>query len=215
MGHLRPAVLVGVLLPALLLPACDGEARSGDGNEAGTDRGSALARVPLQPDEAPEGLRLDEGLSGPVGSLREVLPPKEAVPNRPPVPGSVTGAFRGGYQTVFTATSDEGEAPPEGLTSAGSTAVRFAEGSAAGRFLEYLREVQTGAGQTAVREELPAPGLGEAGFGWRHEVPFAESFGYVWRSGDLVLTVTVGGATGATDAAEVLDLAERVDARAP
>jgi hypothetical protein len=127
----------------------------------------------------------------------------------------VTEAFRDGYQTVFAAPAAEGEGQPEGLTSAGSTAVRFADGSAAGRFLEYLREVQTGAGQTAGREELPAPGLGEAGFGWHHEVPFAESFGYVWRSGDLVLTVAVGGATGATEASEVLDLAERVDARAP
>ena len=213
MGHLRPAVLAGLLLPALLLSGCDERTGSGDDSRAGP--GSALAAIPLQPEEVPGDLGLDEDRSGPVESLREVLPPREAVPTRPPVPGGLSEAFRDGYQTVFLSKGDEGATEPEGLTSAGSTAVRFVHGSAAGRFLEYLRDVQTGAGQTAEREELPAEGLGEAGFGWRHEVPFAESFGYVWRSGDTVLTVTVGGATGATNAAEVLELAERIDARAP
>jgi hypothetical protein len=211
-GPYRPAVLITSLLVAAFMGACDGEGATGDGSPV--DRGSALAGLPLRPDEAPEGLRLREDRSGPVDSLREVLPPREAVPNRRPVSGALAEAFRDGYQTVFAAPDAGGATPPEGLTSAASTAVRFADGSAAGRFLEYLREVQTGAGQTAGREEIPVQALGEGGFGWHHEVPFAESFGYVWRSGDLVLTVTVGGAIGATDASEVLDLAERVDGRA-
>jgi hypothetical protein len=211
-AHLRPAVLIAFLLAVLFLPGCDGGGGPGDNPQPA---GSALAGVPLRPDEVPGGLRLQEEGSGPVESLREVLPPREAVPNRQPLPGGMSQAFRDGYRTVFAGADGPGTSSVQGLTSAASTAVRFADGSAAGRFLEYLREVQTGAGQTARREDLPAPGLGEVGFGWRHEVPFAESFGYVWRSGDVVLSVTVGGGVGATDSTEVLELAELVDARAP
>jgi hypothetical protein len=209
--RLRPAFRAA-LAALLLLSGCDGGEEATEGGPP-PERVAALAGVPLRPEEVPQGLRPEEDRSGPIRSLREVLPSREAVPNRPPVPGGLTGAFRDGYQAVYTADSGGLGSPPQGITSAASTAVRFTYGSAAGRFLEYLREVQTGAGQTAEREELPAEGLGEAGFGWRHKVPFAESFGYVWRSGDVVISLTMDGAVGATDAEEVLALAARIDAR--
>ena len=173
--------------------------------------GSDLAEVPLRPAEAPGGLDADEEAGGPIGSLREVLPPRSAAPQLLPLAKEVRRGFLGGYETLYRGS------PEEGPTRVASSALRFADPETAARFLDYLREVQTG--ETTVGssrqdiELLEAPNLGDEGYGWHRVAPGGETSGCSWRRGDLVLTLTLGGPVGRAAAATTLELARTVDSR--
>lgn len=206
---MRRHLAVTTTVLALLLPACAG----GDGGtteERREEAASALEDVPLREDEAPDGLERSDRGTGPIRSLREILPPRSAFPNLPPVPAAVTRGFRGGYQVVYSRSSGEG-----GPSSAASSAIRFSEEGAASAFVAYLRQVQVGAGRGPERMEVPAAGLGEEGFGWHLEEPLSESSTVVWRSGDLVLTVSLGGPIGSASPELALALARRMEGRSP
>jgi hypothetical protein len=198
-----------VLLPAILAGAgCDAD-RDASPTERREEAGSELEAVPLQEDEVPQNLERDDRGTGPMSTLRDVLPPRSALPNRPPLPQTLSDAFRGGYQTVYLRADQSTDGP----ASVASTAIRFAESDAASAFLAYLREVQVGAGRGPERTEVPVSGIGDEAFGWHLEEPFGESSTVVWRSGDLLLTVAVGGSTGTADPARAAGLARAVDRR--
>jgi hypothetical protein len=84
--------------------------------------------------------------------------------------------------------------------------------AAASELVAYLRLLPVG-GHAATPQEVPATGLGEEGYGWHLLVPENESSGYVWRSGDLVASVTLSGPVGRAGPEAALPLAERVDGR--
>ena len=182
--------------------SCDG---GGPSRGGGSDHeGSALSSVPLRSGEAPQGLRLDPGGTGPIGVLREILPPRARFPNLRPVPDRIREAFRDGFERAF--------ADPSGDRAATSSAVRFADPLSAAAFLAYLHELPVGGNATAA-EDVDAAGLGEEGYGWNIEVPESESSGFGWRSGDLVLTLSLAGPIGDAGPEAALELAERIDGR--
>jgi hypothetical protein len=168
-----------------------------------------LEGIPLQEEEVPEGLEPSEGGTGPIGSLREVLPPRSALPNRPPLPVQLSESFRGGFGTVY-ARGEEGDGAP---ASASSSAIRFSDPGTASSFLAYLRQVQVGAGRGPARVDVPVSDLGDEGFGWHLEEPLGESSTIVWRTGDLVLTVSLGGPIETATPERALGLARTVDRR--
>jgi len=194
--RVRAAILVFALASA-----CD----DGDGGPAPArdeQAGSGLASAPLRAPEIPDGLEPAPEGTGPIGSIREVLPPRRRFPNLPPLPEELREAFRDGYRRAF--------ASPE--VNLSSTVVRLADSIAASAFLAYLRELPVG-GNAATAVEVPATGLGEEGYGWHLEVPGSESSGFTWRTGDLVATITMSGPIGEADPDAALPLAERVDGR--
>jgi hypothetical protein len=201
-------VLVGAASALVLASAC-GSDQGPSRAERREETGSDLETVPLQDDEVPQGLERSETGTGPVGSLREFVPPRSALPNRPPLPPVLAAAFRGGFQIVYL----RAEGTTEGPASVSSAAIRFSGREPASTFLGYFREVQVGAGRGPERTEVPVSDLGDEGFGWHLEEPFGESSTVVWRSGDLVLTVSVGGATGTADPARSAGLARIVERR--
>lgn len=192
-------------LTILALASCGGPERPGEGT------GSDLADLPLRADEAPAGLELDSDASGPIDSLREVLPPQSAVPQLPPLTKEMHRDFLGGYHAVYRGSPDQGP------TSASSSGLRFAAPETAASFLEYLRDVQAGeitVGSSRVDVQLlETPSLGEEGYGWHRVAPGGETSGCSWRRGDLVLTLTLGGPVGRAPAASALELAREVDSR--
>jgi hypothetical protein len=206
----RTAVVV--LLPAVLalltLPGCDRDEPASPG-ERREEAASALEGVPLQQDEVSEGLEPSEEGTGPIESLRDVLPPRSALPNLPPFPVPLGDAFRGGFETIYLRGQEGGGGP----ASAASSAIRFSEDDAASSFVSYLREVQVGAGRGPERTEVPVSGLGDEAFGWHREEPLGEASTVVWRTGDLVLTVSVGGSIGAATPEDALGLARTVHGR--
>jgi hypothetical protein len=204
----RRSALVAALSVSLAATAC-GPDESGSPVERRREAASDLETVPLQEDEVPDGLERSDAGTGPVGSLREFVPPRSALPNRPPLPPVMVAAFRGGYEIVYR----RGEGVTGGPASVSSAAIRFSGQDPASSFLDYFREVQVGAGRGPERTEVPVSELGDEAFGWHLEEPFAESSTVVWRSGDLVLTVSVGGATGTADPARAAGLARTVDRR--
>jgi len=183
----------------------------GPDEPSGGGPGADLADVPLRPAEAPGDLEPDEEAGGPIDSLREVLPPRSAAPQLPPLPMDVRQGFLGGFETLYRGS------PEQGPTRAASSALRFADPETAARFLEYLREVQTG--ETTVGssrqdiELLEAPNLGDEGYGWHRATPGGETSGCSWHRGDLVLTLTMAGPVGRAAAATALELARTVDSR--
>jgi hypothetical protein len=204
----RGSVLIAAASALLLAAAC-GSDEAASPTERREETGSDLEAVPLQDDEVPEGLGRSEAGTGPVGSLREFVPPRSAFPNRPPLPPVLAAAFRGGYEIVYL----RAEGVTEGPASVSSAAIRFSGPEPASTFLDYFREVQVGAGRGPERAEVPVSDLGDEAFGWHLEEPFGESSTVVWRSGDLVLTVSLGGATGTSDPARAAGLAHIVDRR--
>ncbi len=189
---------VAVALVALTV-ACDGP--DGDPEQpVGGGGGSGLASVVLRAGEVPDGL--EPRGEGPIPSIEGILPPRRRFPNLPPVPEGLRSGFEEGYRRSF-----EG-----GEGGASSTVVRLADPSTAAALVAYLRLLPVG-GHAADPEEVAATGLGEEGYGWRLLVPENESSGYVWRSGDLVATVTLSGPVGDAGPEASLPLAERVDAR--
>ena len=200
----KHAVAAAAALVLLTVPACeDGPASSVERREEASD----LADLPLREDEAPEGLAASEEGTGPVASVRDVLPPRSALPNETPLPRPISRAFRGGYEVLYL-----GEEGSSGPASAASSVIRFTGENAASGFVAYLREVEVGAGRGQERVEFPA-GVGDQAFGWHLEVPFGESSTVVWRRDGLVLTVALGGGIGSADPERALALARRVDLR--
>jgi hypothetical protein len=189
----------------LAVPACD------DGSASSVERreetASDLADLPLREEEVPEGLVASEEGTGPVASIREVLPPRSALPNETPLPRPISRAFQGGYEVLYL-----GEDGPSGPASAASSVIRFTGEDPASGFVAYLREVEVGAGRGMERVEFPAA-VGDQAFGWHLEVPFGESSTVVWRRADLVLTVALGGGIGSAEPERALALARRVDLR--
>jgi hypothetical protein len=187
------------LAVVLLTVSCDGPDSGPGPDEDGS--GSGLASVVLRQGEVPAGV--EPGPGGPIGSIREVLPPRQRLPNLPPLPDGLREGFVEGFRRSF--------AGPDG-GAASSTVVRMADAATASALVGYLRLLPVG-GQAANPEEVPATGLGEEGYGWHLLVPENESSGYVWRSGDLVASVTLSGPVGTAGAEACLPLAERVDGR--
>jgi hypothetical protein len=202
-------IVAGLTAVIVVLSACSDNERATP-TERREEAASALEDVPLREDEAPDGLEPSDQGMGPIRSLREVLPPRSLFPNLPPTPVALVRAFEGGFEVVYVRTGGE-EAP----ASAASSAIRFADEGAASGFVSYFREVQVGAGREPERTEFPVAGLGDEGFGWHQEEPLAESSTVVWRSGSLVLTVTLSGPTGSATPDRALSLARRMDARLP
>ena len=198
---MRPVAIALLILGAV---ACGGsEERPDEG------AGSELAGLPLRAEEAPEGLELDG--DGPIDSLRDVLPPRSAVPQLPPLTRKMHADFQGGYEVIYRGSPDQGP------TSAASSALRFSDPATAAGFLEYLREVQAGEVTFGSSRQdiqlLEAPALGDEGYGWHRLAPGGETSGCSWRRGDLVLTVTLGGPVGRAPAEEALELSRAVDSR--
>lgn len=191
------------LAVALLLPvSCGGPDPAPSQQEA-----ESLADLTLLPDEAPAPLEPDEEATGPIGSLRQVLPPRSDAPQLPALAKAVRRAFLGGYDAVYAGTEEEG---PASLTS---TVLRFSESAHASAFLAYLRDVKSEAVTVGSSELLEAPGLGEEGYGWHGQAPGGETSGCVWRRGELVLTLTLGGPLGRAPAERAFELARGLDAR--
>ena len=183
----------------VLAVACDGP----DGGEAPgdpNDAGSALPSVVLGEDEISEGL--EPAGEGPIASIQGVLPPRQRFPNLPPLPEGLQRRFQEGYRRAFAG----------GGRTASSTVVGMSNAAAASELVAYLRLLPVG-GHAATPQEVPATGLGEEGYGWHLLVPENESSGYVWRSGDLVASVTLSGPVGRAGPEAALPLAERVDGR--
>jgi hypothetical protein len=203
-------IVAGMATVIALFSACGGDEERATPTERREEAASALEDVPLREDEAPDGLEPSDRGTGPIESIREVLPPRSLFPNLPPTPVALARAFGGGFEVVYLRAGGE-----EGPTSAASSAIRFADGGAASGFTSYFREVQVGAGREPERTEFPVAGLGDEGFGWHQEEPLAESSTVVWRSASLVLTVTLSGPIGAATPDRALALARRMDARLP
>jgi hypothetical protein len=199
----RSGVLL-LIVCGLLAGCSDGE---GTPQAQREEAASELEDVPLREDEVPESLETAEQATGPIDSLREVLPPRLLLPNRPPLPGRFSDAFRGGYETVYIRGGGGGPA------SAASTALRFQDGSTAGAFLAFFQDVQVSAGRDIGREDVPISDLGDRAFGWHLTEPQAESSTVVWQRGDLVLTVTMAGPIGTACVDRTLALARQVDGR--
>ena len=180
-----------------LTVACDGPEGGPGPSEDGR---STLAPVVLRAGEVPDGL--EPVRSGPIGSIGEVLPPRRRFPNLPPLPEGLREAFVEGYRRSFAG----------GDGAASSTVVRMSDPTTASALVAYLRLLPVG-GHAATPTEVPATGLGEEGYGWHLLVPQNESSGYVWRSGDLVTSVTLSGPVGRAGPEASLPLAERVDGR--
>ena len=200
---MRRAVALSLLAGALV--ACGGP----DGGGSSADGGSELADLALRPEEAPEGLELDEDASGERALLRDVLPPESSSPHLPPLAKPVRRAFEGGYDARYVGT---GQAGP---TSLASSALRFADADSATAFLDYLRQVHSlrSTREVGSVELVETPGLGEEGYGWHRRVPGAETSGCSWRRGELVLTLTLGGPLGRAGPEAAIELAGTVDAR--
>jgi hypothetical protein len=201
-----------VMLPAVLalptLAGCDRDEPASPG-ERREEAASALEGVPLQENEVSRGLEPNEDGTGPIDSLRDVLPPRSTFPNLPPLPVQLSEAFRGGFETVYLRGEEEAGEP----ASAASSAIRFSDEDAASSFVSYLREVQVGAGRGPERTEIPVSGLGDEAFGWHQEEPLGEASTVVWRAGNLVLTVSVGGSIGSASPERALGLARTVHGR--
>jgi hypothetical protein len=196
------------LILGVLLPGCDRDAPETP-VERREEEASELEGVPLREGEVPEGLEPSGEGTGPIGSLREVLPPRSALPNRPPIPGQIVLAFRGGFETVYVRGGEGGG----GTASAASSAIRFSTEDRAAAFMAYLREVQVGSARGPARTEVPVSGVGEEAFGWHTQEPLGESSTMVWRTGDLVLTVSVGGSIGSATPERAAALARTVHRR--
>jgi hypothetical protein len=197
-----------LIVAAVVLVGCDRDA-SETPVERREEEASELEGVPLREGEVPEGLEPSEEGTGPIGSLREVLPPRSALPNRPPIPGQIVLAFRGGFETVYVQGTETGG----GAASAASSAIRFSTEERAAAFLAYLRDVEVGSTRGPARTEVPVSGVGEEAFGWHTQEPLGESSTVVWRDGDLVLTVSVGGSIGSATPERAAGLARTVDRR--
>jgi hypothetical protein len=173
--------------------------------------GEALADLALRPDEVPEGLEPDDEASGPMASLRDVLPPETAAPHLPALAKEARRSFVAGYDAVYRSEDQQG---PAEMTS---SVIRFAEADQASTFLAYLREIQTsevtvGSSRADV-DLLETPALGEEGYGWHRSAPGGESSGCSWRRGDLVFTLTISGPLGGAPAERAVELAGRLDDR--
>ncbi len=207
---MRQALAATCAVVALAAAACDGADPA-----PAVEQAEVLQELPLREDEAPEGLAPAQA-SGPLDSFRDVLPPSRVVPFLPPPPKEVSRGFEAGYQTVYLSKDDAAEA----LTSATSTAVRFSGQEVASRFLAFLRQAQEATVRTEGRKRLPeagalveAPSLGDGGYGWHRTLPGGETSGYVWRRGDLVMTLSLSGSIGSAPAAAALELARTIDGR--
>jgi hypothetical protein len=197
---------LALALALLAAVSCGGS--SGDTSD---EEGETLADLALRPDEVPEGLDLDDDASGPMASLRDVLPPETAAPHLPDLAKEARRSFVAGYDAVYRAQDQQG------LAEVTSSVIRFAEADQASTFLAYLREIQTsevtvGSSRADV-EQLDTPALGEEGYGWHRSAPGGESAGCSWRREDLVFTLTLSGPLGGAPADRAVELAGRLDGR--
>jgi hypothetical protein len=190
------------LIVVLLATSC-----GGDSGRDRTDDSAGLADLVLHEDEAPPGSRLDQGASGSIESLRDVLPPRSDAPELPPLAKPVRRGFLAGHDAVYRGDEESG------LGEVASSAVRFADAGQAATFLGYLREAQTHAISVGASESFETPGLGEEGYGWHRTVPGGETSGCSWRRGELVFTLTLSGQLGEAPAERAAELARQIDQR--
>lgn len=213
--------LLAVALATLV--ACGGD----DGPAAGGDdtEEHPLAGLTLQPEDVPDGLEADPEETGPAPGIRALLPRRRLFPSLPPLPDGLAAGFRDGYRAGFAVASQLGSTPPppeEGeVTFATSTVAGMDEQGTASDLFDHLQSLHLGVEAPLPREEVPAAGLGDEAYGWHKGVDIAgpevrgtESFGYVWLRGEMVFTVTLGGAPGAVSSEAARELADAVDARA-
>ena len=179
----------------LTLAACTGGLTADD-----------LEGLLLRPEDVPPGLVLDPNASGVVEELAEAFRVDRGID-----PAVEEGFVEGRENTYVAARAPQ----PGQLAFAGSLALLFEDHGDAREFVAFAREVQLE--DAPVAGELPADGLGDAGYGVHYppDRQGNESYGYVWRVGEVVLTVAVGGPAGSADAEGTLALAERVDQRVP
>jgi hypothetical protein len=197
------ALRVLLLAVLLLVSAC-----GGDSGHDQTDDGSAgLADLVLHEDEAPQGSSLDEGASGGIESLREVLPPRSDVPELPPLAKPAQRGFVGGYGSVYRGSAESG------LSEVVSSVVRFGDAAQAAVFLAYVRAAQTQAISVGPSESFEAPGVGEEGYAWHRTVPGGETSGCSWRRAELVFALTLSGHLGEAPAERAVELARQIDQR--
>jgi hypothetical protein len=165
-----------------------------------------LEELLLRPDELPPGLKLDEEASGPVDEVSDSFIVEGGL-DREVEEGFVRGAER-----TYVAPRERLEAG--GIAFVGSLGLLFGGVEDAEEVLDFSRRFQVGRGAPE-GDELPADGLGEAGYGVHYppDRGGGESYGYVWRVDGMVLVVAVGGSAGSIDASRVLLLAETVDDR--
>jgi hypothetical protein len=206
----------------VVLAACGG------GDDPATDQPDPedhpLAAVPLLEDDVPSGLEANPAETGPVPGIRALLPRRRQFPSLPPLPDGMVAAFRDGYRTGYAHPSQLGPTPAlpsEGqVTSVTSTVARMEDVGTAADLFAYLMSLHLGVEAPLPREEVPSAGLGDERYGWHKpvaisgaEVRGTESFGYVWRRGELVFTVTLGGAPGSVTSGAARELAGVVDGR--
>jgi hypothetical protein len=167
---------------------------------------SDLDDLVLAPEDVPPGLVLDERASGTIKELGDAFRVKGGLD-----PDVVKGFVAGRENTYVS----PGSPQPGQVGFVGSLALLFADERDAREFMAFSKEFQVE--EAPVADELPADGLGEAGYGVHYppDREGNESYGYVWRVGTVVLTVAVGGPAGSTDAGGTLSLAEIVDDRVP
>ena len=201
---MRALLLATVVVAAA---SCGGSSES-----PAEEEGNELARLTLQSEDVPDGMELDEDSTGPMGSVREVLPPATDVPHLPRLAKEARRSFIAGYDAVYRAETQE--APAE----VSSSVVRFGDATSAGAFLDYLQEVQTSeitvGSSRAQIEEVAAPSLGEEGYAFHRSTPGGETSGCSWRLGELVFTLTLSGSLGEASVERALELGRLVDGQA-
>ena len=103
-------IVTGITVLIALFSACGGDEPAAP-TERREEAASALEDVPLREDEAPDALEPSDRGTGPIESLREVLPPRSLFPNLPPIPVAFARAFEGGFEVVYVrADGEEGPA---------------------------------------------------------------------------------------------------------
>ncbi len=209
-----------VLLVAVVLAACGG---GGDGEEdaakappatARTFTVADLGRMTFQPSDLPAGYSRNDATSGQRTADR-------CFEGAPAATVSQIQSF--GLQGCHTSnyTKKEGGA----TNNAGSGALLFRDADGASRALPVLRSAllesfeATGEADEGRTRDVPASGLGDEtppgaqasveGAGISFDIIF-----YVWRNGNVVGFLGGSDILGDMDAARLLDLARKVDARA-
>lgn len=167
---------------------------------------SDLDGLVLAPEDVPPGLVLDQRASGAIEELGDAFRVEGGLD-----PNVVKGFVAGRENTYVSPDSPQ----PGRLGFVGSLALLFTDEHDAREFMAFSKEFQVE--EAPVADELPADGLGDAGYGVHYppDQQGNESYGYVWRVGTVVLTVAVGGPAGSADAGGTLSLAEIVDDRVP
>ncbi|HEV3474322.1 MAG TPA: hypothetical protein VG602_03040 [Actinomycetota bacterium] len=205
-----PARPVQAVVALILLVGCS-QAAAPEELRYPTDFSAAdLARIVLQPGEAPPGTDFVEQSSGPF-ALEEFWP-STCCPVQQEAFGDA--GFSSAYGTIFEKPGHSGDpidARP-GVEVASSQAALFLDDAGASEamlaWIDYHAAPELG--------PAPTEGLGEesAGFVGNPNAPAETLILYFWRIGPLVLNLRVSGGAGSIGVDDVRALADRMNARA-